>query len=84
MKRQVFWYQVAVEGIAQLSARNAKQATRILVAAREFGNVGRGDARKLQGSDEWRLRVGDWRVLFVLHGDAVYISSISDRQNAYQ
>ncbi|MCZ7577088.1 MAG: hypothetical protein M5U18_08645 [Dehalococcoidia bacterium] len=83
MKRQVFWYQIAAEGIAQLAARNPKQATRILVATREFGNGGRGDTKKLQGSDEWRLRVGNWRVLFVLHGDAMYISSISGRQDAY-
>ena len=83
MKREVYWYQGAVEDVSQLSARNAKQATRVLVAVREFGAANRGDVKKLAGADDWRLRAGDWRVVFKLRGDAIYVSSVSDRQDAY-
>jgi hypothetical protein len=60
-----------------------RQSTRLLVAIRELGQAGRGDFKKLQGADEWRLRVGDWRVLFILRANAAYVSRITDRQDAY-
>jgi mRNA interferase RelE/StbE len=31
---------------------------------RLVGEHATGDVIRLKGSDEWRLRVGDWRVLF--------------------
>jgi mRNA interferase RelE/StbE len=31
---------------------------------RLVGDQPTGDVIRLKGSDEWRLRVGDWRVLF--------------------
>lgn len=79
MKREVYWFQAATEALSQLSARNARQATRTLVAVREFGHSQRGDIKKLVGSDEWRLRGGDWRVFFILREDAVYVVRTSDR-----
>jgi mRNA interferase RelE/StbE len=40
-------------------------ATRILDALARLVDTGQGDATRLQGtSDEWRLRVGDWRIRF--------------------
>lgn len=40
-------------------------ATRILDALARLADTGQGDVTRLQGvSDEWRLRVGDWRVRF--------------------
>ena len=40
-------------------------ATRILEALTWFADTGQGDVTRLQGvADEWRLRVGDWRVRF--------------------
>jgi mRNA interferase RelE/StbE len=40
-------------------------ATRILDALARLADTGHGDVTRLQGvSDEWRLRVGDWRVRF--------------------
>lgn len=38
---------------------------RIIRKVKEFAETGRGDVKKLQGhSNEFRLRVGDWRVRF--------------------
>jgi mRNA interferase RelE/StbE len=47
----------------------------------------RGDVRKLQGrEDEWRLRVGDWRIRFTRDettGD-VLVLSLEPRGRAYR
>ena len=83
MRREVFWHHSATEAIVQLAARNAKQATRILIAVREFGSGSRGDLKKLAGSDDWRLRVGDWRVILQFINDRAFVSEVSDRQDAY-
>ncbi len=83
MRREVYWHQTATEEIAQLAARNSRQATRILIAVREFGAGSRGDLKKLQASDRWRLRVGDWRVALSLEGASAYVLGVSDRQDAY-
>jgi|KBSSwiStaDraftv2_1062776.scaffolds.fasta_scaffold768128_2 mRNA-degrading endonuclease RelE of RelBE toxin-antitoxin system len=84
MKREILWYQSAVEDIQQLSARNSRQATRIVLAVREYGHTGRGDMKKLSGSQEWRLRAGHWRIFMRLMGDGTaHITGFSDRQDAY-
>ena len=43
------------------------------------------DLRRLRGSDEWRLRVGDWRVRFELDFEArtVIVVRILPRGRAY-
>jgi mRNA interferase RelE/StbE len=40
-------------------------ATRILDALARLADTGQGDVTRLQGTyDEWRLRLGDWRIRF--------------------
>jgi mRNA interferase RelE/StbE len=43
------------------------------------------DERKLKGIDEWRIRVGDWRVRFTRDDDArtIYVTHILPRGRAY-
>jgi mRNA-degrading endonuclease RelE of RelBE toxin-antitoxin system len=84
VKWEVLWYQDAVEEIQQLSARNSRQATRIVLAVRELGRSGRGDMKKLADhAGVWRLRAGDWRVFFRFVGPAGHVTGIRDRQDAY-
>ncbi len=44
-----------------------------------------GTARKLTGSDEWRLRVGDWRVRFSFDDEAhtIVVTHVLPRGRAY-
>jgi mRNA interferase RelE/StbE len=44
-----------------------------------------GDTRKLAGSDEWRLRVGDWRVRFNFDDEArtIIVTRVLPRGRAY-
>ena len=43
-----------------------------------------GDVRKLQGKAGYRLRVGDFRVLFDHDGNIIYITKIDDRGQVYK
>ena len=45
-----------------------------------------GDVVKLVNTDEWRLRVGDWRVRFTRDGETgvVYVMRVLPRGRAYR
>ncbi len=44
-----------------------------------------GDIKKLQGIENgYRLRVGDFRVLFSIENDTIYIDNIIPRGQAYK
>jgi mRNA interferase RelE/StbE len=44
-----------------------------------------GDVIKLQAKgNHYRLRVGNFRVLFVLAGDAIQVYAVKDRKDAYE
>ncbi len=49
------------------------------------GEAGAGE-RKLKGSEEWRLRVGDWRVRFERDAEArtIFVVRILPRGRAYE
>ncbi|MES2096701.1 MAG: type II toxin-antitoxin system RelE/ParE family toxin [Pseudomonadota bacterium] len=39
---------------------------------------------QLRGREEWRLRVQDWRVIFVRDGDTLLIRDIAPRSSIYE
>lgn len=44
-----------------------------------------GDVKKLTGrTQEYRLRVGSFRVLFKLEGDLIFVYAVKDRKEAYE
>lgn len=48
-------------------------------------NLPLGDVKKLKGfEDEYRLRVGDLRVLFSVHDGKIYINDIKSRGQIYK
>lgn len=44
----------------------------------------RGDVRKLSGMDGYRLRVGDFRVIFTRDGQIIEIIKIDNRGQVYR
>ena len=45
----------------------------------------KGDVLKLQAKgNQYRLRVGNFRVLFLLAGDAIQVYAVKDRKEAYE
>jgi len=43
-----------------------------------------GNIKKLQGRDDYRLRVGSYRVLFRIEHDIVIVTNIASRGQAYK
>ena len=43
-----------------------------------------GDVKKLQGTEGYRLRVGDYRVIFDHNGDIISIEKIENRGQVYK
>jgi len=44
-----------------------------------------GDVKKLTArTQEYRLRVGNFRVLFMLEGDLISVYAVKDRKEAYE
>jgi mRNA-degrading endonuclease RelE of RelBE toxin-antitoxin system len=44
---------------------------KILLELTRYGNTGQGDVKRLQDSDQYRLRVGDYRVRFKVLDDGM-------------
>ena len=43
-----------------------------------------GDIKKLQGQNGYRLRIGDYRVIFDRDGNILYIEKIDNRGQVYK
>ena len=57
---------------------------RVREALHQFATAGQGDVRPLEAIDRrWRLRVGDWRVLFSEAGEIMEVIRVSPRGTAY-
>lgn len=48
-----------------------------------YAATGEGDVKKLVGGEEYRLRHGDWRAIFILDGDVVVVS-VAHRRDVYR
>jgi len=71
---------------SELRSVDREAAMRILVALTRYGETGEGDIKALSG--EWdgyfRLRVGDFRVIFRIASDAVVIARVRHRSDVYR
>ena len=71
---------------AELRGIDRESAMRILIALTHYGESGVGDIRALSG--EWdgffRLRVGDFRVIFEITPDAIVIVRVRHRSDVYR
>jgi mRNA interferase RelE/StbE len=61
-------------------------AMRVFGAVQHFAQSGQGDIKPLHGelADAFRLRVGEYRVLFTLDNDAMRIFGVRHRSEAYR
>jgi len=81
MKYRIRYAQAVVK---QLERMSPDVARRIRSKIERLSNDLAGDVKRLTNySPEYRLRVGDWRVLFNVAGDTVSIERISHRSDAY-
>jgi len=80
-------YRIVISGKAreQLRALPREQRRNIGWRMEEMREDLRGDVLKLQAKGNfYRLRVGNFRVLFLLAGDAIQVYAVKDRKKAYE
>jgi mRNA interferase RelE/StbE len=86
VSRQVRWTSHAEKDLERLDRRTQQ---RITAAVDRFAQTGQGDVKRLQGMKEeiFRLRVGEWRVLFSQEQEEtllILILRIHPRSGAYR
>jgi mRNA interferase RelE/StbE len=79
---EVRWTRRAAKERDRLDARVRE---RVLDAIQRYAEAGLGDAIQLKGRDEWRLKVGKWRVLFRPEAETsiLWIRHVLPRDKAY-
>ncbi len=78
----VIWTTPARHDLRRLSRDTA---ARIVRAVDQFAETGQGDVKKLAGSaNEWRLRVGTWRVRFTRGTGTIIVTRVLPRGRAYR
>ncbi len=81
MKYRIRYAESVVKQLAKMSPDVAR---RIRSKVERLADDLAGDVKRLTNySPEYRLRVGDWRVLFNIVGDLISIERISHRSDAY-
>jgi mRNA interferase RelE/StbE len=48
-----------------------------------YAATGQGDIKRLKGSRDMRLRVGDWRVIFSDDGQTIIVGAVGHRRDIY-
>jgi mRNA interferase RelE/StbE len=87
LNRRLEWDPRARAELAELTRRDARAGRRVYSAVRRFVDLNVGDVKKLSGTpDVYRLRVGDWRVLFSFEetGLVVVALRVLNRRDAYR
>ena len=72
---------------ADLAALDPPVRRRVLAAMARLAETNEGDVTKLQGRNaEWRLRVGDWRVIltFDYPNSTIIVWRVQHRRDAYR
>ena len=48
-----------------------------------YANQGSGDVRRLKGTEGCRLRIGDWRVIFIEDARSITVVAVGHRKEIY-
>lgn len=82
MRREIEIRNRAEKDLRRIPKRDGKRIAQAILA---LGSGFSGDVRRLTNfTPEYRLRVGDWRVLFEVENDRVVIYRILHRREAYR
>lgn len=81
MKR-IVWTEQAKADVRSL---DKPTAMRILSALHRFFKSGVGNLKKLQGEEELRLRIGDYRLFFIYSAEkTIEVRRVLHRKDAYR
>jgi mRNA interferase RelE/StbE len=77
--------EISDKALAQLHALPKEQRRRIGQRLDVLQHDLQGDVKKLAGqTGKYRLRVGNYRILFTLENDLIFIHQVKDRKDAYR
>jgi mRNA-degrading endonuclease RelE of RelBE toxin-antitoxin system len=79
--KRIVWTDPAKADVRRI---DRETAMRILTALDRFVRTGEGDVKVLQGRDELRLRIADYRLFFVNITDALEVRRVLHRREAYR
>jgi mRNA interferase RelE/StbE len=78
----IVWDENAYKELAKLETLVARRITR---RVRELAqDLFSKDVKKLKGSSDFRLRIGDYRVIFAVEGEQIMILKVGHRKNVYK
>lgn len=79
---QIEWKEHAIENLDKLETTISQ---RIFKKVEELANNPFSkDVKRLKGSDYFRLRVGDYRIIFSIEKDLIIILKVGHRKNIYE
>jgi mRNA interferase RelE/StbE len=73
-----------ISATRQLRKLPAEIRERIIDKLRRHAESGAGDVKALSGQPGARLRIGDYRVIFVETADVISIRAVGHRSNIYE
>lgn len=73
--------QYSRQAVKFLKRQDVRTRKRLVDAINSIPN---GDIKKLQGRTNYRLRVGDFRIIFDKSGNILYIEKIDNRGQVYR
>jgi mRNA interferase RelE/StbE len=77
--------EVMPKAIKELKTIPRKEAEKIVDKIKTLSNNLSGDVKKLTNfTPEYRLRVGNWRVLFEVEGERIVIYRVLHRKKSYK
>ncbi len=78
---RIIWTEPAKADIRRL---DKPTAMRIFATLHRLAETGDGDVKTLQGRDELRLRIADYRLFFVTTADGIEVRRVLHRREAYR
>ena len=79
---QIEWTKRGLEDLERLDKEIAQRIFKKVDNLREsFKSV---DIKRVQGTNSFRLRIGDYRIIFEIQGDKIYILKVGHRKNIYK
>jgi mRNA interferase RelE/StbE len=81
MKYQVFYEKEALKELENLEPSLSRRIVDKIDKMSD--NPSSCDIKKLKGSEDFRLRVGDWRIIFIFEENIIKILKIGHRKHIY-
>ena len=81
--KAIIFHSPAIKALARIPVNEARKIRQKISLYVTDPNALKANVKKLQGRDGYRLRVGNWRVIFDENGEVLDILDIGSRGSIY-